>query len=229
MGTRETIISMITKAENRKNLFHFTRARNLPAIVHFDALMSSYSLYPVDAGKRRSEVKDVNYEGYPVTLNAHLRIPEIMIDAESSLEQFRSYLDRHVFFWPTLQYCRMMLETYTRREPEEAFAVLEFDAVSLLTDYYSAVKLSKYDSGSSPRFPKHCNYKKSPEMFLPISGFKSITNRIFPLTASEIKEVLIEDRVNHLSKYLHSVCFDDYENIPGQWRHLAKPQLTTLE
>jgi hypothetical protein len=59
--------------------------------------------------------------------------------------------------------------------------------------------LSKYDSGSSPRFPTHCSYKKSPSMFLPLSEFKSIMNNTVPVKASEIREVLIEDQVNNVS------------------------------
>jgi hypothetical protein len=168
---RDADITAIIKAKRRKSLYHFTRVRNLPVIAHFDALLSSYKINPHFAGERRSEAKEVGYYEYSITINAHLRIPDSMIDTAITQEQFRACLDRHVFFWPTLKDCQKMMDTYTRREPDEGFAILEFDAYSLLLGHYSSVKLSKYDSGSSPRFPTRCFYKKSPDMFLPLIVF----------------------------------------------------------
>ncbi len=137
----------------------------------------------------------VRYDRHLITINAHLCIPESMLEPDFTLEQFRAYLDRHVFFWPTRRDCQKMLSTYTRREPEEKFAVLSFDAASLLLDHYDAVKLSKYDSGSSPRYPKHCSYKKSPNMFVDLDHYKIKVNGNVPTKASEIREVLIENRL----------------------------------
>ncbi|BBI33292.1 DUF7002 family protein [Cohnella abietis] len=220
---KEAIIALITKANSRKLLYHFTRVRNLPAIAHFNALMSSYSLNPYFAGERRVEARKVKLHDYSITLNAHLKIVDSMIDASSTQEQFRAYLDRHVFLWPTLKYCQKMWATYMRREPDERFAILVFDAFSLLSENYSAVKLSKYDSGSNPRFPAHCTYKKGPNMFLPLHSFQIITNHTVPVKASEIKEILIEDQVSNLSKHLRSIYVDHIEDIPECWRNLAKP------
>jgi hypothetical protein len=123
---KEAVLLAITKSKGRKSLYHFTRVRNLPAIVHNDALFSSYHLYPHHAGERRSIVKEVKYFDHTVTINAHLRIADSMIDADCTQEQFRAYLDQHVFFWPTIKDCRKMLDTYKRREPDEAFVILEF-------------------------------------------------------------------------------------------------------
>ncbi|WP_409346728.1 DUF7002 family protein [Paenibacillus sp. MBLB4367] len=219
----EAVIATITKAKSRQSLYHFTRARNLPVIAHFDALLSSNCTNPASAGERRTKAMQVNYENYSITINAHLRIPDRMIDAASSQEQFRTCLDRHVFFWPTRKDCRKMMDTYARREPDERFAVLEFDAHSLIMEHYAAVKLSKYDSGSAPRFPASCSYKKSPEMFLPISSFKRIMNNTVPTVPSEIREVLIEDRVMNVSKHLRAVYAGDCQTIPERWKERAKP------
>ncbi|TXK85192.1 DUF7002 family protein [Paenibacillus sp. N3.4] len=220
---RDTVITAITKAMNRQSLYHFTRRRNLPAIAHFDALLSSYHINPLLPGERRLEIKEVNVDEQLMTINAHLRIPDSMLEVGITQEQFRACLDRHVFFWPTKKDCRKMLDTYARREPDEGFAVLEFDAYSLLTAYYSSVKLSKYDSGSSPRFPKHCFYKKSLDMFLPIDNFKSVWNHTIPTKPSEIREVLIEERVSNVSHYLRTVYVDHSELIPERWKSRAKP------
>src|SRR5690348_1136398 len=127
-------VTTITKAKSRKRLFHFTRARSLSAIAHFDALLSSYIINPFFAGDRRLYAEKVNYNEYSITINAHLRILNSMIDATITQEQFRACLDRHVFFWPTLRDCQKMMGTYARREPDEGFAVLEFDAYSLLSE-----------------------------------------------------------------------------------------------
>lgn len=220
---KDAVITAVTKAKSRKSLYHFTRVRNLPAIAHFDALLSSYNIDPHFSGERRSEAKEVIYDEFSITINAHLRIPDRMIDAAITQEQFRACLDQHVFFWPTLKDCLKMMDTYARRESDEGFAILEFDANSLLWENYSAVKLSKYDSGSSPRYPTHCSYKKSPAMFLPLNRFKSVWNNTVPVKASEIREVLIEERVKNVSNYLQSVYVDHREDVPDCWRSLVRP------
>ncbi|UVI27753.1 DUF7002 family protein [Paenibacillus spongiae] len=223
---RDAVIAAITKASSRKSLYHFTRARNLPTIAYFDALMSSSKINPHAAGERRQEVHEVIYSGCAITINAHLRIPDQMMDASCTQEQFRTHLDRHVFFWPTWRDCQTMMESYARREPDERFAVLKFDAYPLLAACYSAVKLSKYDSGSSPRYPKHCNYKKSPRMFLPINIFnsQSKSNSPVPTKPSEIREILIEDQVMNVSRYLQAIYVEHDDDVPVRWRELAKHQ-----
>lgn len=220
---REATISAITKAKSRTTLYHFTRGRNLQAIAHFDALLSSYNLYSHNAGERRPSAKQVEYDDFTITINAHLKIPEKMIDAATTQEQFRACLDKHVFFWPTLKDCQKMLETYTRREPDEEFAILAFDAYSLLLAHFQAVKLSKYDSGSAPRFPARCSYRKSPDMFLPIQDFKRRINNTVPTKASEIKEVLIEEQVVHVTEYLRAIYIMEGIVIPERWRMLVEP------
>lgn len=220
---RDAVVTTITKAKSRKHLFHFTRVRNLPAIAHFDKLMSSNTINPITTGDRRLKPEKVSYHEYSITLNAHLRIANSMIDAAITQEQFRACLDRHVFFWPTLRDCKKMMDTYARREPGEAFAVLEFDAYALLSEHYSTVKLSKYDSGSSPRFPTRCSYKKSLDMFLSLDEFMIVLNNLVPTKASEIREILIEGQVNSVSKYLQSVYVNNCEDVPESWRSLTLP------
>lgn len=220
---REAIVAEITRTVNRKSLFHFTRAENLTAIAHFDSLWSSSRIDPRLTGERRLRAMKVTSDEYSMTINAHLKIPDIMMDASITQEQFRTCLDRHVFFWPTLKDCRKMMDTYARREPEERFAVLEFDANCLMIGNYSAVKLSKYDSGSAPRFPKTCSYRKSLEMFLPLDQFKLVSSTVVPSNASDIREVLIEDRVMNISDCLQSVYVDRCEEAPMLWRSLARP------
>ena len=130
----DAIIKTITKSKYRKSLFHFTRMSNLPAIAHLDALFASYRIDPSSSGARRTERKKVAHLGMQMTSNSHLRIADSMIDPTTTQEQFRAYIDQHVFFWPTLRYCREMLAMYTRREPDEGFAILEFDAYRLLSE-----------------------------------------------------------------------------------------------
>ncbi|TNJ67708.1 hypothetical protein FE784_02815 [Paenibacillus hemerocallicola] len=220
---REDIVAAITKTTNRRSLFHFTRADNLLAIARLDSLLSSSRIDPGLTGERRLQAMKVTSDKYSITINAHLKIPDIMMDASITQEQFRTCLDRHVFFWPTLKDCRKMMDTYARREPEERFAVLEFDAYFLMTGHFSAVKLSKYDSGSAPRFPKTCSYRKSLEMFLPLDQFKLVSGSIVPTKASEIREVLIEDRVMNVSDYLQAVYVDRCEDAPMLWRKWIRP------
>lgn len=219
----DAVVTAITKAKSRNCLFHFTRVSNLPAIAHYDALMSSNQINPFLAGERRLKAEKVNYHAYSMTINAHLRISNNMIDASITTEQFRACLDRHVFFWPTLRDCQKMMDTYSRRESDERFAVLVFDAYSLLSEHYSTVKLSKYDSGSSPRFPNRCSYKKSLDMFLSLHQFKIVFNNLVPTKASEIREILVEDQVNKVSKYLQSVYVEDCKDVPERWRSLMRP------
>lgn len=218
----DTIVTAITKAKNRQSLFHFTRAGNLPAIAHFDALLSSSQANRGTSGERRLKPVNVNYNGQSIIVNTHLRIPDSMIDPATTLEQFRACLDRHVFFWPTLKDCQKMMDTYARREPDERFAVLEFDAYALMAGHYSAVRLSKYDSGSSPRYPNLCSYRKSPAMFLPLYRFQLVLNNLVPGKPSEIREVLVEDRVMNVSEYLKAVYVDQVEDVPKRWMVLTR-------
>jgi len=219
----ENIIAAITKAKGRKKLYHFTRASNLPAMASADALLSSYSMHPIAPGERRSEAITIHHEDLPATLNAHLRIPLGMMDVSTSLEAFRAYLDQHVFLWPTVRECMSMVSSYKRREADEYFAVLELDAYSLLMDHYSSVKLSKYDSGSSPRYPNRCMYRKSLAMFLPLDHFQIVQRYDVPVKPSEIKEVLVECKVHPLTRYLESVYIENAAMVPEQWQGLVKP------
>lgn len=218
----DAIIRTITKSKYRKSLFHFTRMSNLPAIAHLDALFASHRMDPSSSGARRTERKKVVHLGMQMTLNSHLRIADSMIDPSTTQEQFRACIDQHVFFWPTLRYCREMLAMYTRREPDEGFAILEFDAYRLLSGSGDNVYVSKYDSGSSPRFPARCSYRKSIEMFLPLREFESTVSRLVPTKPSEIKEILIRHEITHLSDYLISVYAPSSEGVPECWKEITR-------
>ncbi|WP_141501507.1 DUF7002 family protein [Paenibacillus luteus] len=219
----DTVAAVITKSNTRKSLYHFTRASNLPMMANYDSLFSSQHLQGQPTVERRQKAMTLNYAEYSLTINAHLKIPDVMIDESTTQQAFRACLDRHVFLWPTLKDCRKMLDTYRRREPNESFAVLAFDAYSLMTACQATVKLSKYDSGSSPRFPHLCSYKKSPVMFLPLAQFKKVSNRLVPEQVSEIHEVLIEDRVSFITRYLRAIYIADELDVPPRWREYAAP------
>jgi hypothetical protein len=122
-----------------------------------------------------------------------------------------------------------MLTTYQRREPSERFAVLELEASPLLMSHWKSVRLSKYDSGSSPRFPKHCMYRKSPEMFLSLGDFGQKNNYTVPVKPSEIKEILIENQVRFLTKFLKVVYIDNLEDIPSNWWGFSKSSHVLFE
>lgn len=219
-------------AARRASLFHFTRVANLPAIARLDALVSSSSVYlPEEAGRRRVAVEPLKYKGESILLNPHLRIAEAMMETDTTLEQFRTYLDRHVFFWPTRTDCLKMLDTYRKREPETGFAVLEADTYTLLAAQIKAgdsrVRLTKYDSGSNPRFPGRCSYRKSLRMFLPLECLGQELDEPVPRKVSEIKEVLIEGKVEGLKASLKAVYAASQEELPEEWRRLACP-LTML-
>jgi hypothetical protein len=216
------IIARITKSAGRKSVYHFTRVKNLSAIAHFDSLWSSHHILQYSEGERRLAVKEVCHEGFEITVNAHLHIPTNMMEGNCTVEQFRYCLDRHVFFWPTRQDCLKMLTTYQRREPSERFAVLELEASPLLLSHWKSVRLSKYDSGSSPRFPKHCMYKKSPKMFLSLADFGHKNNYIVPVKPSEIKEILIENQVRFITKFLKVVYIENLEDMPINWWGFSK-------
>jgi hypothetical protein len=223
------IIADVTKSLGRKSVYHFTRAKNLPAMAHFDALWSGYRTTPLHAGSRRLSAMEVYRDGFAITVNAHLRIPDKIMEAGCTVERFRSFLDRHVFFWPTRRDCLSMLNMYVRREPSERFAVLELNASQLLGANAGAVRLSKYDSGSSPRYPNQCQYKKSTDMFVPLADFGSRPNDAVPVKPSEIKEILIEDRVRFVSQFLNAVYVQDTSDVPDNWAKLARPMQRFLE
>ncbi|SFE83369.1 hypothetical protein SAMN05216378_4249 [Paenibacillus catalpae] len=216
-------IALITKSAGRKSAFHFTRARNLQAIAHLDSLWSSHHLLPEATGERRTSTEEVTYEGTSITVNSHLRIPEAMMEANCTVEEFRTFIDKHVFFWPTRRDCLKMLTTYMKREPSERFAVIELEASELLREHETSVRFSKYDSGSSPRFPNTCMYRKSPDMFVSLADFGRKTNHAVPVKPSEIKEILIEDQVRSVTQLIKSVYVQHPEDVPARWLNEFQP------
>lgn len=177
----QSLIAAITKSPLRTSLYHFTRAVNLPAMAALDAIYSSAVLSPAHAaGERRTAAHRVSYAGQAAILNAHLRItPEAMAPGTTA-EEFRRCLDRHVFLWPTWRDCLAMAAMYSRREPGEVFAVLKLDARQVLAANFSRIRLSKYDSGSSPRFPHRMSYRKSCAMLLPSPNSCPPPDKLFP-------------------------------------------------
>ncbi|MFF2907246.1 DUF7002 family protein [Paenibacillus sp. NPDC057934] len=217
------IVADITKSPLRRSLYHFTRARNLQAIAHFDALYPPSVIAPhLSKGKRRSEKHSTLFNEQAVILNAHLRITDEAMDPDTTPEQFRACLDRHVFLWPTKRDCLAMLGMYSRREPDESFAILQLDAAALLTDHFGIIALSKYDSGSSPRYPHRMSYRKSCKMFLPLNRFRQSTATFVPGKPSEIKEVLVAGPLTPLSKYLQTVYCTAESLVPQRWKALAE-------
>lgn len=219
-----SLIDAITKSPLRTSLYHFTRAANLPAIAALDALYSSAALSPAHAdGERRTRAQQVSYAGLAAVLNAHLRIkPEAMAPG-TTVEEFRRCLDRHIFLWPTWRDCLAMAAMYSRREPGETFAVLKLDARQVLAANFSRIRLSKYDSGSSPRFPHRMLYRKSCAMLLPLAEFMSATGQAIPSKASEIKEVLVEDKLSSINRYLQTVYCSQPQLVPELWQPVCQP------
>jgi len=217
-----SVVSKITNSSTRKSLFHFTRVRNLASIVNLNSLYACEQVDPALSNGRRTMRRDIQFHGNVFIANAHLRIADQMMDPHTTQEQFYHYLDQHVFFWPTPKDCQKMLEIYTRREPGESFAILQLHAEALLHDFYNGVKLSKYDSGSSPRFPNRCSYKKSLQMFLPLGLFGQVADSIVPSKPSEIREVLVKEKVSNMSHYLEAVYSHHAEEIPERWSTYAQ-------
>lgn len=122
-----------------------------------------------------------------------------------------------------------MLTTYMKREPAEPFAVLELDASALLREHQQSVRFSKYDSGSSPRFPHNCGYKKSPDMFVSLADFGHRTDHAVPTKPSEIKEILIEDQAQSITRLLRNVYTQDPGYVPGKWLNHYQPLDVLLE
>jgi hypothetical protein len=216
-------IGGITNSPKRKSLFHFTRVDNLSSIAFSDGLYASDAIHPNPEGKRRTTKTAYEFKGNSAFLNAHLQISKDMMDADTSISQFRAFLDQNVFLWPTLRLCQQMLQMYTRREPCEKFAVLQLDADSLLSDHGDRAYLSKYDAGSMPRYPKRTTYRKTLRMFLPLEAFRKRDDALVPRIPSEIHEILIHTSVPSLHSYLQAVYCADIADLPAPWVHLYRP------
>ena len=225
-----SLIDAITKSPLRSSLYHFTRAANLPAIAALDSLYSSAMLSPAHAdGERRTTTHQISYAGQNAVLNAHLRIrPEAMAPGTTA-EEFRRCLDRHVFLWPTWRDCLAMAAMYSRREPGEPFAVLKLDARQVLSAHFTRIRLSKYDSGSSPRFPHRMLYRKSCAKLLPLTKFMSSTGQAIPSKPSEIKEVLVEGKLSPISHYLQTIYCSQPQLVPEIWQPVCEPLIIPQE
>jgi hypothetical protein len=220
---RTEIIRRITNTPKRKSLYHFTRVDNLSSIVTSDTLYASDKVHPNPQGKRRTEKEVHQTNGNRVILNAHLQISTDMMDTDTNVSQFRSFLDQHVFLWPTLRLCEQMLQMYSRREPCEKFSVLQFDAYPLLSDLYDRVRLSKYDAGSMPRYPQRTSYRKTLRMFLPLDEFGERRDILVPRIPSEIHEILVQSSISRLQRYLQTLYCTDITDVPSPWAHLYRP------
>jgi hypothetical protein len=219
----ERLTTQITRAPGRRSLYHFTRTANLAMIAEQDSLLSSRLISGEESGERRTQLMPVALGQGIALLNTHLRIVPQMFAAGTTSEVFRAYLDRHVFFWPTLRDCRYMMASYARREPEESFTVLQFNALSILTRHAHLVKLSKYDSGSSPRYPERTSYHKSLAMFLPLGQFPGSAAMAQPERPGDIREVLIENRVEQLNSALVAVYTHNRAHVPANWLDRHQP------
>lgn len=219
---KDIIIKNLTKSQLRKSLYHFTRLKNLPSITHFDALFSCHKVEPSLSYRRRETPKIVDYQGYMFIANAHLRIANTVMHPDTTLEEFRSYIDKHVFLWPNKRNCQFMINAYSRRDPTEAFVVFEFDANPLLHDNYNNIRLSKYDSGSSPRFPSRCSYKKSLRMFLPLNQFGLVKNNLVPTKPSEVHEILVLNELSNISRYITALYCRNISDVPENWGKYTK-------
>lgn len=217
----EAIIEKI--ARMRPLLYHFTRVANLPSIISSDRLLSANSLHPCGPDNRRTQPVEILHPAGIAILNPHLRIADSMMAEGVSQEDFRSWLNRHVFFWPTVRDCLQMLEVYRRREPNSRFCVLALDTRLLLAAHYANIRLTRYDSGSSPRFPHRCSYRKSPELFLPLHQFGSSTRADTPASVPEIKEVLADGRVTGIAQLLRVIYIQPGEELPDSWSRLRRP------
>ncbi|MZQ81284.1 hypothetical protein GQF01_03990 [Paenibacillus sp. 5J-6] len=217
------VLKKITNSSKRKSLFHFTRVRNLGSMAHLDALYACLTVDPSLSNERRVVRKEIQFHGHVFVANAHLRIADQVMNPQTTHLEFHHYLDQHVFFWPTQRDCLKMLQIYSKREPDEAFAILQLDAEALLSDFYDAVKLSKYDSGSSPRYPNRCSYKKSLQMFLPLHQFEIARENDVPTKPSEIREVLVEEKVTNLSQYVEVIYCESSQGIAERWLKYIRP------
>nr|WP_310224755.1 hypothetical protein [Paenibacillus qinlingensis] len=195
----------------------------MPSISHVDALYSCHDVNPNLSDARREVRSEISFNGHLFVANAHLKIADGVMDVNTSHLTFHQYVDKHVFFWPTQRDCQKMLEIYSKREPNEAFAVLQFDAQSLMTDFYDQIKLTKYDSGSSPRYPTRTSYKKSLQMFLRLEQFQQIDRNDVPTKPSEIREVLVEGKVTDVTRYLQTLYCDHTSLLNDNWREHAQP------
>jgi hypothetical protein len=216
------VVRSITNGPERKSLYHFTRVDNLASMADSDTLYASQVIHPNPEGERRTDKEIYQIKGNKAILNAHLKISPEMMDIDTTIGQFRLFLDQHVFLWPTPRLCKQMLNMYSRREPCEKFAVLQLDAYPLLFDHYDHVLLSKYDAGSMPRYPKRTSYRKTLRMFLPLDEFRQRGDSLVPRIPSQIHEIMIRHSVLSLHSYLQAVYCAETTDVPKSWAHLHK-------
>ncbi len=223
MNREETIVNKVTRSKLRGSLYHVTRMSNLQSMASADALFAAGLIEPLLSFQCRSAMKQVYYNNHSITLNAHLQIPNSVMDPLITQLEFFAFIDQHVFLCPTKQEARKFLGNYSRREPDESFAVLKFNANTLLKANFNAVKLSKYDSGSAPRFPNRCKYKKCIAMFLPLQQFGSVHDSLVPDKPSDIHEVLVTGEVPKLTRHIEAVYCEQVERVPDRWKPYWRP------
>lgn len=212
------IVNSLTHLDHRHYFYHYTDARNIHSIFNKNALYSCQAIDPTLSLTRRVQSTQTTLDGITMYANDQLRIAESMFQEGTTPQQFRTHLDQHVFFWPTLTNLKKMLESYQKRQPGAEKIVFKINARQLLIDYFHDVFLSKYNSGSSPLYPSSCNYRKSTAMFLPINNFRNPANLAQPSSVAEVYEVLVRGRVENLDTYINTIYCGSVDSLPEDWK-----------
>lgn len=216
------IVSTITNSSGRKFLFHNTDLRNIESIAYTDTLYSCQSVDPSLSYRRRTEAIAINFNGFKFVANDQLKIHDEMMAPGVSKKAFRTFLDKHVFFWATHTDCKRMYKSYERKQPKNKRVVFKFNASDLLLQNFPRVKLCKYNSGSNPLNIRACNYRKGPHIFLPARLFLSKHSDDVPTSPAQIREILIEEKVKHISKYIDTIYCHNKSDLPSHWKKFYK-------
>ncbi|WP_288185008.1 hypothetical protein [uncultured Sporomusa sp.] len=216
--TVNKFIEDVIKDDSYSNLYHYTDLRNLESIYYFNKLISCAIASPSLSVSRRKCPQEINYQGHVFIANDQLPISETIMEYGCLVQQFRQFLDRHVFFWLRRNDCRIMYKSYARRNHNKQAVIFVLNSRLLIQHNFHRIKLCKYNSGSSPLYPQTCNYRKSPNIFVQASEFGLTSNSTHPSKANDIKEILVEDQVADLSIYIQQIYTSSNSVLPDPWK-----------
>ena len=186
--------------KKRSPLYHITRLRNLPGLRKQNTLFSIN--YVKDHFNETVPTQRFNLKQSEI----HIKIggdfsytPNFQIKVKGADANFYNRLDSFVFLWNNGSYYKRMLERCVK---EYTVAVLEIDPKKFIekTDH-AKIYVSRVNSGSNPRTRVK---NKTPNIFIPINQICS-NNPLSPKNIQDIKEILIEDKLENLESLVNTV------------------------
>lgn len=114
---------------------------------------------------------------------------------DCSIVEWLNILNSHVFFWPTEERLRRLVNAELYRN--ENNDILVVDSRKLFSDFHGTIKLSRINSGSTKPIP----FPRGKRTFMPLGEYP-LVERLSKYRSNAVAEVLIPTKIKDISRYV---------------------------